>query len=185
GRGVLWRTRRGSRWDAEPPRPHPANRRPLAAADAAARPDPLAAHPAAAGPATMVREVEAPALQQPLRRPPPSGVFYPPCLFGRLALETPGGPLADVAGPMQMHPYRLDARLQPGHLFQVGSQQTGGPHGTRPTDAARLLVDHPLQFGHPGGCDLQRPPRRFARSQPSHDLALKPMQDLALLIDSA
>ena len=67
-------------------------------------------------------------MPQPLRAPPPSGVFYPPGLFGRLALQASGGPLAHIAQPMQVHADSLDPRAMAGDVCQVVGQQPRHPH---------------------------------------------------------
>jgi hypothetical protein len=95
-------------------------------------------------------------MPRPLKAPPPSGVFYPPGLFSRLALQTPGRPFAHVAQPMQVHAHGLDSSAMPGRARQIVGQQSGGPHRTRHPDGARIQVDHPLQFAQPARRHLER-----------------------------
>jgi hypothetical protein len=52
-------------------------------------------------------------MPRPLRAPPPSGVFYPPGLFGRLALQRPGWWFAHVAQSMQVDPHGFDPSVVP------------------------------------------------------------------------
>src|SRR5947209_1595780 len=144
-------TRHASGWDVRRPRLHLVDTRPPEVAVAAARPDPLAFDPAAAGPAPDHLSVEARAMPQPLRQPPPSGVFYPPCLFGRFALQRPRWPLAHVASSTQMDAHRFDGGVMPGHLFQIGGQQPCRPDRTGYANTAWIQVDHPSQLVFPGG----------------------------------
>ena len=66
-------------------------------------------------------------MPRPLTVPPPSGVFYPPGLFGRLALQTPGRPFADVAQSMQMPPHRLGIDQDPDLGGEIVREQDRGP----------------------------------------------------------
>src|SRR6266567_2129248 len=120
-----------------------------------------------------------------LRAPPPSGVFYPPSLFGRLALQRPGRSFAYVAQSMQVDPNGFNPSVVAGDAFQVGGQQPSRPYRAGHVDAAWVQVDHPSQLRQPLRRDLERSSGCFVRSQASRALDLKPMQNLAYLMRSA
>src|SRR5215204_2586476 len=121
-------------------------------------------------------------MPRPLRAPPPSGVFYPPSLFGRLALQRPRWSFAHVAQSMQMDPYRFDPSGVAGDALQIGGQQPSRPYRAGHVDTAWVQVDHPSQLRQPGRRDLQRSSWCFARSQACQALGLKAMQHFAHLM---
>jgi hypothetical protein len=152
----LWDSTPASRSGAAQSRLRLARTRRPAAADATARASPPAPRCATKDQASDRRSVEARAMPRPLRAPPPSGVFYPSSLFGRLALHGPRWPFAHVAQSMQMAPDRLNASLVASDTVQVGGQQPSGPHRVGHVHRVWVQVDHPTQFRQPGRRDFER-----------------------------
>src|SRR4029453_1628391 len=126
---------------------------------AGTRRPPGAAPTATAGPPTLHRatqdqaadrrSVEARATPRPLRAPPPSGVFYPPSLFGRLALHGPRRSFAHVAQSMQMDAHGFDACCMASDTVQVDGQQPSRPHRAGHIDRVWVQVDHAFQLCQP------------------------------------